>query len=179
MRHPLAAVAGALTALVLLFTGAGSAAAASPPRSLPPGWLDGFRIGWVPPGAGDLVTDFASEWEEVRSRTRVWESGPSDDGGYRVDLQVAIMRSPTFTDPAAVREFLINWLERDPAGWATLPYRHPDGSGFGDDDELFWLVEPGVAVRVSAPPGAVAERELHRAARSVRQGEAVPAQSGR
>lgn len=163
-----AAAVGALTTLVLLFTGALTAGATSPPRSLPPGWLDGFRIGWVPPGAGDLVTDFESEWEEVGFRTRVWETGPSEEGGYRVDLQVAIMRSPTFTDPAAVRAFLINWLERDPDGWATQPYRHPDGTGFGDDDELFWLVEPGVAVRVSGNPESVDTRELRRTAFAVR-----------
>lgn len=178
MRHSLAAVAGALTALLLLLTGALTASAASPPRSLPPGWLDGFRIGWVPPAAGGLVTDFESEWEEVGFRTRVWESGPSADGGYRVDLQVVIMRSPTFTDPAAVRSFLINWLERDP-DWATLSYQHPDGAGFGDDDEVFWLVEPGVAVRVSGNPESVDERELRRTARFVRDGQAVRALSGR
>ncbi|MGI5519580.1 hypothetical protein ACQEUX_01310 [Micromonospora sp. CA-259024] len=35
------------------------------------GELDGFHIGWLPPDAGDLVSDFASEWEDVSIASRV------------------------------------------------------------------------------------------------------------
>lgn len=131
--------------------------------------LDGFAVGWVPPGIGPLVSDFAYEWDDVGFRSRVWESGPYPDDSYRVDLQVTVMRSPTFTDAAALRGFLVEYLERDPAGWATDPFAHPDGPGFTDVGELFWLASPGVAVRVFGGGEQVDFRDLTRTACAVRQ----------
>jgi len=131
--------------------------------------LDGFRLGRLPHRIGSLVTDFASEWEGTEFTTRVWESGPDADGGYRVDLQVVIMRNPAFTDPAAVKAFLTDWLERDPAGWPTVGFDHPDGPGFSDADEFVWLAEPGTAVRVAGYGESVGPRELHRTACAVRR----------
>lgn len=142
-------------------------------RSAPPPryrqWLDGFVLGWVPPGLGPLVTDFEYEWEDVGFRSRVWESGPYPDESYRVDLQITVMRSPSFTDVAAMREFLVEYLERDPAAWATEPFAHPDGPGLADVGELFWLAEAGVAVRVLGGGERVDPRDLTRTACAVRQ----------
>jgi hypothetical protein len=138
-----------------------------PPRHLR--WLDGFALRWVPPGVGPLVTDFAYEWDDVGFRSRVWESGPYPDESYRVDLQVTVMRSPSFTDVAALRGFLAEYLERDPASWATTPFDHPDGPGFRDAGELFWLAAPGVAVRVFGGGEQVDLRDLTRTACAVRQ----------
>lgn len=140
---------------------------APPPRH--PRWLDGFRLGWVPPGIGPMVSDFAYEWDDVGFWSRVWESGPYPDESFRVDLQVTVMRSPSFTDVAAVRGFLVEYLERDPGGWATAPFGHPDGPGFLDVGELFWLAEPGVAVRVLGGGEQVDMRDLVRTACAVRQ----------
>ncbi|WP_053203780.1 hypothetical protein [Jiangella muralis] len=131
--------------------------------------LDGFALGWVPPGIGPLVSDFEYEWDDVGFRSRVWESGPYPDESYRVDLQVTVMRSPSFTDAAALREFLVDYLERDPAGWATEPFAHPDGSGFTDVGELFWFAAPGVGVRVFGGGEQVDFRDLTRTACAVRQ----------
>ncbi|RIQ18881.1 hypothetical protein [Jiangella rhizosphaerae] len=142
-------------------------------RPMPPPrhrrWLDGFVLGWVPPGLGPLVTDFEYEWEDVAFRSRVWESGPYPDESYRVDLQITVMRSPSFTDVAALRAFLVGYLERDPAVWATEPFAHPDGPGFTDAGELFWLAEPGVAVRVFGGGEQIDFRDLTRTACAVRQ----------
>ncbi len=140
-----------------------------PVRPRHPQWLDGFRLGRLPAGLGPLVTDFEYEWEEVRFTSRVWESGPDADGAYRVDLQVIVMRSPALTDPAALRTFLVDYLERDPVDWATEPFEHPDGPGFRDDDEVVWLAEPGTAVRVLAGE-QVDRRELGRTACAMRLG---------
>lgn len=131
-------------------------------------WLDGFLLRWVPSDVGALVTDFEYEWEDVAFRSRVWESGPDADGAYRVDLQVTVLRAPTLTDPAALRAFLAEYLEHDPAEWVTEPFAHPDGPGFRDEDELFWLAAPGTAVRVQAGE-QVGARGLERTACSVRQ----------
>ncbi|WP_152366038.1 hypothetical protein [Microlunatus speluncae] len=139
-----------------------------PVRPRHPQQLDGFRLGWLPSGLGSLVSDFEYEWEEVRFTSRVWESGPDADGAYRVDLQVIVMRSPELSDVGALRDFLVEYLERDPAGWATEPFDHPDGPGFRDADEVVWLAEPGPAVRVLA--GApVDRREAGRIACAMRQ----------
>jgi hypothetical protein len=131
-------------------------------------WLDGFLLRWVPSDAGPLVTDFEYEWEEVAFRSRVWESGPDSDGAYQVDLQVQVLRAPTLSDPAALRSFLAEYLERDPADWETRSFEHPDGPGFRDADELFWLAAPGTAVRVQAGE-QIGSRDLERTACAVRQ----------
>ncbi|SDU30657.1 hypothetical protein [Jiangella alkaliphila] len=138
-----------------------------PPRQRP--LLDGFAVGWVPQGIGPMVTDFEYEWEDVGFLSRVWESGPYPDESYRVDLQVTVMRSPSFTDVAALREFLVGYLERDPAAWATEPFLHLDGPGLTDVGELFWLAEPGVAVRVFGGGEQIDFRDLTRTACAVRQ----------
>ncbi|MBB5787308.1 hypothetical protein [Jiangella mangrovi] len=160
---PMAGVAAAVPAK----DGSADCGPVRPPRHLR--WLDGFALRWVPPGIGPLVTDFAYEWDDVGFRSRVWESGPYPDESYRVDLQVTVMRSPSFTDAAALRGFLAEYLERDPAAWATEPFDHPDGPGFTGAGELFWLAAPGVAVRVFGGGEQVDQRDLARTACAVRQ----------
>lgn len=137
-----------------------------PPRHTQ--WLDGFRLGWVPPRIGTLVTDFEYEWEDVRFQSRVWETEVSE-GSYRVDLQVTILRSPSFTDPDAVRDFLVGYLERAAAEWANRRFEHPDGPGFAEVGEFFWLAAPGTAVRVNTDGAVVTAWDLRRMACAVRQ----------
>ncbi|MFG1674956.1 hypothetical protein [Micromonospora sp. NPDC049282] len=122
------------------------------------GELSGFHIGYVPADVGDAVSDFASEWEDVRFATRVWERQVGD--GYRVDLRVHVLRGERLTDLSAVREFLTDYHERDPATWGLTDFAHPDGPGLVGDTEAFWLVEPGVAVDVLVDPEAADAIEL-------------------
>ncbi|MFI7023476.1 hypothetical protein ACIBMZ_12275 [Micromonospora sp. NPDC049900] len=114
------------------------------------GVLDGFHLGYVPPGVGDEVSDFSSEWEDVALTSRFWERRTTD--GHRVDLRVHVLRGPRLTDLDAVRDFLAAYLERDPAQWRLTEFPHEDGSGLTDDTQAFWLVEPGVAVTVLTIP---------------------------
>ncbi|MCT2278476.1 hypothetical protein M3G91_12695 [Micromonospora chalcea] len=114
------------------------------------GNLDGFSIGYLPAGTGEAVSDFATEWEDVRFVTRVWER--QVDGGYRVDLRVHVLRGERLTDLDAVREFLAEYHERAAAAGNFVEFTHPDGPGLIGDAEAFWLTEPGVAVNVLATP---------------------------
>ncbi|WP_051425502.1 hypothetical protein [Jiangella gansuensis] len=132
-------------------------------------WLDGFRIRWLPPGLGPLVSDFEYEWDDVGFASRVWETGPDEDGAYGVDLQVTVMRSATLTDTAALHAFLTEYHERDPGDWTPEPFQHPDGPGFRTGTELFWLAEPGVAVRVHGDGQRFSSDDLTRTACDVRQ----------
>jgi hypothetical protein len=91
-------------------------------------WLDGFSIGSLPAGLGPQVSDFEYEWEDVRFTSRVWETGPDDDGAYRVDLHIAVLRGEVLTDAEAMHAFLAEYHERDPAVWARDQFRHADGS---------------------------------------------------
>ncbi|MEU5939780.1 hypothetical protein ABZ807_11385 [Micromonospora sp. NPDC047548] len=111
--------------------------------------LDGFRIGYLPPGIGELVSDFVTEWEGVRFTTRVWER-PVDEG-YRVDVRVHVLRGGRLTTLANLRDFLVEYDER-PADWALIAFRHGAAEGFSDGTEAFWLVEPGVAVDLRVDP---------------------------
>lgn len=114
------------------------------------GMLDGFRIGQVPAGVGDEVSDFASEWDDVRFASRVWERQTPD--GHRVDLRVHVLRGELLVDLTALRDFLREYHERDPAEWHLSEFQHDDGVGLHDEVQAFWLVEPGVAVSVLTLP---------------------------
>ncbi|WBB75377.1 hypothetical protein O7602_07640 [Micromonospora sp. WMMD1128] len=117
------------------------------------GELDGFHIGFLPPGIGEVGSDFASEWEDVSFATRVWERQVED--GYRVDLRVHVLRGERLTDLGAVRAFLADYHERDGGAWELADFAHPDGPGLIGAAEAFWLVEPGVAVDVLVDPEVV------------------------
>ena len=110
------------------------------------GSLDGFRIGHLPEGIGTEVSDFASEWADVHFATRVWERQVVD--GYRVDLRVHVLRGERFVDLVALRDFLAEYHERDPADWPLTDFPHVEGAGLHDDTQAFWLVEPGVGVNL-------------------------------
>lgn len=108
--------------------------------------LDRFHIGWVPDGTGDEVSDFATEWEDVRFATRVWERQTAE--GHRVDLRVHVLRGERLTDLDALRTFLSGYHERDIAQWHLTDFPHYDGPGLLGEGQAFWLPAPGVAVNV-------------------------------
>ncbi|WP_405106211.1 hypothetical protein OG559_21030 [Micromonospora sp. NBC_01405] len=122
------------------------------------GELDGFVIGYVPAGIGAEVSDFASEWEDVRFRTRVWERQVEE--GYRVDLRVHVLRGGGLGTLDELRDFLAGYHERDAASWRPTEFVDGDVTGLIGDGEAFRLVEPGVAVDVLADPERVPEAEL-------------------
>ncbi|SCL15811.1 hypothetical protein GA0070616_0838 [Micromonospora nigra] len=131
---------------------------ASGPVGRDGGVLNGFHIRQVPGDVGTEVSDFASEWDDVRFATRVWER--QTDDGYRVDLRVHVMRGERLTDLAALRDFLTDYHERDPADWPLTEFTHGDTTGLRDDSQAFWLAEPGVAVNVLVEPGQVDREQL-------------------
>lgn len=110
------------------------------------GELDGFRLGYLPPGVGDLDSDFASEWEDVSFATRVWERQVED--GHRVDLRVHVLRGERLGTLAELRDFLAEHHERDPVTWALTEFQHVEALGLIGAAEAFWLDRPGVAVNV-------------------------------
>ncbi|MGN9775704.1 hypothetical protein ACTMS0_07985 [Micromonospora sp. H33] len=130
------------------------------------GVLDGFHIGHVPAGVGAEVSDFASEWEDVRVASRVWERQVPD--GHRVDLRVHVLRGERLTDLAALRDFLAEYQERDPASWTPADFAHGTSPGAVADDQAFWLAEPGVAVTVLVDPERVDRGQLVATALAVR-----------
>ncbi|MET9023514.1 hypothetical protein ABZV93_26425 [Actinopolymorpha sp. NPDC004070] len=130
--------------------------------------LDGFLVGSVPAGVGALVTDFAFEWEEVSHRSRVWESGPDADGGYQVDLTVDVMRGASLTSAQALRDYLTDYYERDPATWRLDPFKQHGLPGWHDDTIAFWLAAPGVGVAVKVDRERFGAGDLLRTAYGIR-----------
>ncbi|SCE66923.1 hypothetical protein GA0070216_101267 [Micromonospora matsumotoense] len=110
------------------------------------GELDGFHVGWVPAEAGDLVSDFASEWEDVTFATRVWERPV--EAGYQVDLRVHVLRGEQLTTLVRLHEFLAGYHERDSAEWPLAEFARGGDVGLAGGGEAFWLVRPGLAVDV-------------------------------
>ncbi|MGC4864349.1 hypothetical protein ACLQ3B_02805 [Micromonospora sp. DT53] len=103
------------------------------------GELDGFHIGYLPPDVGDLVSDFASEWEDVTVATRVWERQVED--GHRVDLRVHVLRGDRLGTLTELRDFLAEYHERDNADWALTDFQHGEDPGLIGAAEAFWLAE--------------------------------------
>ncbi|MFG1800613.1 hypothetical protein ACGFI4_10645 [Micromonospora carbonacea] len=130
------------------------------------GDLGGFLIGYVPAGVDGEVSDFASEWEGVRFRTRVWERPVAE--GWRVDLRVHVLRGGRLGTLGELRDFLADYHERDPATWPLTEFTEGGVTGLVGDGEAFRLVEPGVAVDVRADPEQVPEPELRAVAAGVR-----------
>ncbi|PMR57917.1 hypothetical protein C1A38_27380 [Verrucosispora sp. ts21] len=133
------------------------------------GVLDGFHIGQLPDGLGDLVSDFASEWEDVQITSRVWERQTAD--GHRVDLRVHVLRGQRLGDLDGLRDFLVDYHERELDDSQLMDFPHPDGPGRATDTQVFWLTEPGVAVTVLVDPEQFGQDDLFTVARGVvRQG---------
>lgn len=133
------------------------------------GRLDGFAIDAVPMGVGALVTDFSYEWEGVTFASRVWESGPHDDGSYNVDASVKILRGARLTDLPALIDYLATYYDKDPDAWDLAPFVHPEGPGRRGSGEALWLVEPGVAVSVRIDGNRFTAADLIRMAHGVTQ----------
>ncbi|MEU6021429.1 hypothetical protein [Micromonospora sp. NPDC047134] len=134
------------------------------------GTLDGFHIGEVPEGLGDLVSDFASEWGDVQITSRVWERQVAD--GHRVDLRVHVLRGQRLADLDGLRDFLVEYHEREYDDSQVTEFPHPEGPGLATDVQVFWLAEPGVGVTVLVDPERVDQAGLFAFARGiVRQGQ--------
>lgn len=128
--------------------------------------MDGFVVGHVPADVGAMVSDFQYEWEGVAFTSRVWEREVAD--GYRVDLQLLVLRGDRLADLPAVRDFLATYHERDPDRWELREFRHGDHPGLIGETEAFWLVEPGVAAEVRDPSRRYGAAELRATALGVR-----------
>lgn len=150
---------------VLAAPGAGAAAAPSARRGA---WLDGVQLRYLPPGLG-TSTDFEYEYDDVAFVARVWESG-SDATGWRVDLDVDVMRGDRLTGARALRDWFIPYEDRPAGAVHYRPVRIHGHRGWATADEVFWLVRPGVAIAMTVDRSRIPTRQLLRAARAARPG---------
>ncbi len=121
--------------------------------------LDGFVIKHLPHGIG-TPSDFEYEWEDVSFHSRVWETGPDPEGGYKVDLTVKTLRGEKLTDLEALKSFLVEYEEKDPDSWELRPVKVGPYDGLATDDEVFYFVSPGVAAEVSLDRERFTEQDL-------------------
>ncbi|BCL12894.1 hypothetical protein [Micromonospora sagamiensis] len=104
-------------------------------------------------GVGDLVTEFATEWDDVRFASRMWERETVD--GARVDMRVHVLRGDRLASLANLRDFLAEYHERDSSTPALIESRIGTAPGMIGATEAFWLVAPGIGVNVIVAPEAV------------------------
>lgn len=131
--------------------------------------LDGFEITCLPDGLGGKVSNFAYEFEEVKFRTQVWETGPDADGAYRTDLNIMVLRGEKLRDIRSLRDYLTDYQERDPRKWRLKRFYHYDQPGYLGDDQAFWLAEPGVGVLVKIYDDRFDQRDVIDVAGGIRQ----------
>lgn len=139
--------AAVLAALTLASTVAGSVADASTRRPPPATTVSGIAFGHLPTGLGGS-TDFDYSFQGVRFAARVWESG-SDEDGWRVDLDVDVMRGARLTDGAALHEWFMAYEHRPPAEARYIAVGVHGHPGWLSRGQVFWLQRPGLAVSVS------------------------------
>lgn len=129
-----------------------------PASAAPPGHIrtaaaspvvDGFSVDWLPDGLGASVSDFTYTFDGVDFRSKVWESGPGSDGGYRQDLSVDVLRGAVLSSSRELYRFLTDYEQRPPEQWRFVPFSINGHAGFLGRDEAFWLVRPGVAIKVA------------------------------
>jgi len=126
--------------------------------------LDGFAIEHLPCGIGS-PSDFEYEWEDVIFHSRVWETGPDDEGATKVDLTVKTVRGEGLTDLEALRTFLTEYHEKDPDQWQLTAVQVGAYSGYSADDQLFFFVSPGIAAEVTVDRSRFSETDLTKTAR--------------
>jgi hypothetical protein len=117
-----------------------SPAAACPPS--PAAVIDHVAFGYLPPGLG-TSSDFAYHFERVDFVARVWESRIPE--GWRVDLDLVVMRGARLSTPRALHAWFIRYDERDPEP-VYRAVRVRGHQGWLADDQVFWLIRPGLAV---------------------------------
>lgn len=121
-----------------------------------------LTLTYLPDGLGQM-SDFEFEWGGVKFAQRVWES-QVEEGVWRVDLQVQVMRGEVFADKKSMREFLIRYHEKD-EDWLTTPF---GDDGYTGDREIAMLVESGMAAEVKDPFNRQDRSELERIAAGLR-----------
>lgn len=119
--------------------------------------LDGFVIGYLPDPIG-TPSDFQYEWENVTFHSRDWES--RTESGWQVDLTVQTLRGDTLTNLAAVRQFLVSYLEKNPDKWRLDPFTNGPYHGYITNDRAFWFVRPGLAASVHINPHEYNQADL-------------------
>jgi hypothetical protein len=129
--------------------------------------LDSFMIMHTPHGIGS-PTDFEYEWEDVVFHSRVWETGPDAEGATKVDLTVKTMRGEALSDLEALRTWLTEYHEKDPAEWDVTSVRVGAYGGYMADDRLFYFVSPGVAAEVTIDLSRFSQQDLIKTARGFR-----------
>ncbi|NOL43370.1 hypothetical protein HPO96_24295 [Kribbella sandramycini] len=165
MRRIVARSAVALAALGVWATATAAAAGPSAPPAAFPSieqrtpTVDGFVIEHLPGGIG-APSDFEYEWEDVIFHSRVWETGPDPQGAFKVDLTVKTLRGAKLTDLEALKAFLVEYEERDPATWQPTPLKVGPYNALTIDNEVFYFIEPGLAAEVSIDRDRFPEEEL-------------------
>ena len=123
--------------------------------------LDGLTVGHLPDRLG-TASDFEFEWGEVAFVQRVWET-EVEQGVWRVDLQVQVMRGPALKDLDALRDFLVEYHERGD-DWKAEPF---GADGLASDREVARLLAPSLAVEVRDPFERQGAEQVHAVAASI------------
>ncbi|WP_017555638.1 hypothetical protein [Nocardiopsis baichengensis] len=135
------------------------------------GRVDGFTIGHVPAalaqGAEVEASETSYEWGGARFTARMWERA-LPGGGFRVELQVLVVRGEALSDLREVRAFLSEYHGHPWAVGDLEEFDHGGAPGYMGTLEAFWLHEPGVAVEVRDSAGVLGPGELRRTALGVR-----------
>jgi hypothetical protein len=139
-------------------------AAAWPPA--PAALIDHVAFGYLPPGLGRPST-FKYHYDRVDFVSRVWESRIRQ--GWRVDLDLVVMRGARLSSPRALHKWFIGYDVRDPEPVYRRVCVH-GRPGWLAADEVFWLIRPGLAVSATVDGARWTRHQVRRIAQKARDG---------
>jgi hypothetical protein len=145
---------------VAVFAAAPVAGATTPATT-----IDSIAFAHLPDGLGSS-TDFAYSYQRVDFVARVWESQTAD--GWRVDLDIDVMRGARLMSGRALHDWFIRYEQRDPAPSYHRVSVH-GRPGWLCRDQLFWLLRRGLAVSVQLDGSRWPRREVVRTGFSATQ----------
>jgi hypothetical protein len=150
----------AVAVCLMLWTGL------APPAQASGTTVGGLHLGYLPRGLG-APSDFGYEFQQVTFAARVWESG-NDTTGWRVDLDVMVMRGARLRTAAALHRWFVAYQRRPRDVAKYRPMRIHGHPGWACRDQAFWLLRPGLAMSVMVDRSRWARDTVLRIARSVR-----------
>ena len=159
-----------LAVLAVLF-GLAPAAVACP--RAPVKVIDHVAFRYLPAGLG-RPSDFRYDYDRVDFVARVWESRIPQ--GWRVDLDLVVMRGARLCSPRALHNWFVRYDVRDPEPVYRRVRLHGH-QGWLAKDEVFWLIRPGLAVSATVDGRRWTRHEVRRIAQRARPATTPPAVS--
>lgn len=146
LSTPARAAAAPRSAPPAMSVGTSPALSAGTPAGRHQAVIGDVAFDYLPSGLG-RPSEFTYEFQGVHFVSRVWETYLGT-AGWRSDLDIVVMHGAHLQNPQEFQRWFVAYEERYPKP-TYLPFRIHRHAGWLTQDQLFWLIRPGLAVSVT------------------------------